>query len=113
FFRDGKVEEYGADRVVVCSGALGSTQVLLSSGIKQRGTVGTRFHVLGGVLVTALMDDAINGFDGIGLTCVARDGGNYVLESFFAPPGSFAVTLGGWFATHIERMKQYKQFAQA
>jgi choline dehydrogenase-like flavoprotein len=102
-----------AERVVVCAGAIGSSEVLLASGITGNGTVGRNFHVLGGVLVAAETREPLDSFDGIGLTSVAHDNDDYVIESFFAPPGAFSVTLGGWFATHYERMKRYRYFAQA
>lgn len=102
-----------ADRVVICAGAIGSSELLLQNGISQRGNVGKHFHVLGGVVVTAEMQEALNGYDGIGLTAVAEVGLDSVIETFFSPPGAFSITLGGWFATHLERMRRYNYFAQA
>jgi choline dehydrogenase-like flavoprotein len=113
FTRRGQTETVTADRLVVSAGAIGSTELLLKNDIKQRGNVGKHFHVLGGVMVTAEMLQPLNGYDGIGLTAVAEAGPESVIETFFSPPGAFSITLGGWFATHLERMRRYNYFAQA
>lgn len=114
FTRHGKPQAATADRVVVSAGAIGSSALLLQSGITANGQVGKRFHALGGVLVAAQMPYIANNFDGIGLTTLLDDNNpEIVIESFFAPPGAFSITLPGWFATHIERMEQYRYFAQA
>jgi choline dehydrogenase-like flavoprotein len=97
----------------VCAGAIGSSELLLRNGITQRGNVGKHFHVLGGVTVTAEMHEILNAYDGIGLTSVAEVGPDCVIETFFSPPGAFSLTLGGWFASHLERMNRYTHFAQA
>ncbi len=113
YTRHGQTEAVTAERVVICAGAIGSTELLLQNDIRQRGTVGKHFHVLGGVMVTAEMQQPLNGYDGIGLTAVAEAGPESVIETFFSPPGAFSITLGGWFATHLERMRRYNYFAQA
>lgn len=113
YARHGRQETVQADRVVICAGAIGSSELLLQNSITQRGNVGQHFHVLGGVTVTAEMQQALNGYDGIGLTAVAHAGPDSVIETFFSPPGAFSITLGGWFATHLERMRRYNYFAQA
>jgi len=113
FRRLGKTEQVAAERVVICAGAIGSSEVLLRNDIHQRGNVGKHFHILGGITVTAEMPEELNGYDGIGLTCVADVGADCVVETFFSPPGAFSITLGGWFGTHVERMQHYTHFAQA
>lgn len=113
FTRHGTMQTATADRIVVSAGAIGSSSVLLGSGITANGEVGQRFHALGGVLMTAQMPYIADNFDGIGLTTVLDRNSEVVIESFFAPPGAFSITLPGWFATHIERMEQYRYFVQA
>jgi choline dehydrogenase-like flavoprotein len=108
--RDGQHISYTADRVVVCAGAIGSSAVLLASGIDAGGHVGKGLHVLGGVFVTGETDQVINGYDGIGLTCVAHAGDDYVIESYFAPPVAFALRLGGFFLSHFDRASHYTSF---
>lgn len=113
FTRHGTFHTATADRIVVSAGAIGSSALLLGSGITANGQVGKRFHALGGVLVAAQMPYVADGFNGIGLTTLLDGDPGIVIESFFAPPGAFSITLPGWFATHIERMEQYRYFAQA
>ena len=115
FIRSGIPQSLDADRVVVCGGAIGSSAVLLRSGITQQGRVGRGLHVLGGVFVTAEMANRVNGFDGIGLTSVAHASPNreFLIESYFAPPAVFSLSLGGWFLTHFRRMSRYGYYADA
>jgi choline dehydrogenase-like flavoprotein len=108
--RDGQRVSYVADRVIVCAGAIGSSVVLLESGISCSGRVGQGLHVLGGVFVTGETDEVIDGFDGIGLTCLARASSEYLIESYFAPPVAFSLRLGGWFLSHFERAMRYRYF---
>ena len=108
--RDGQRLTVDADRVVVCAGAIGSSAVLLASGITLGGRVGKGLHVLGGVFVTGETDEILDGYDGIGLTCVAEASDDYVIESYFAPPVAFSLRLGGWFLSHFERAERYRHF---
>jgi len=111
FFRLGEAITVEADRVVVCAGAIGSSEVLLNSGITLDGRVGQGLHALGGILVMAETNEILDGFDGIGLTCIADASDEYVIESYFAPPLVFSLGLGGWFLTHFRRMMRYRYFA--
>jgi choline dehydrogenase-like flavoprotein len=52
----------------------------------------------------------VNGYDGIGLCCIAHAGPEIVIESYFAPPLVFSLRLGGWFASHFNRMLRYRHF---
>jgi choline dehydrogenase-like flavoprotein len=111
--RDGQEVQIDAERVVVCAGAIGSSAVLLRSGIGLDGRVGRGLHVLGGITVAAETDEVLDGFDGIGLTCMAHVQDDYVIENYFAPPVVFSLNLGGWFLSHFHRMMRYRHFAQA
>lgn len=113
FTRLGEQITVEAERVVVCAGAVGSSEVLLKSGISLDGRVGQGLHALGGVLVVAETNEVLDGFDGIGLTCIAEASDEYVIESYFAPPLVFSLNLGGWFLTHFRRMMRYRYFAAA
>jgi choline dehydrogenase-like flavoprotein len=101
---------YRADKVIVCAGAIGSSTVLLQSGITARDNVGRHFHALGGLFVTGDMGRVVDGFDGIGLTCMDDGRHDYVLESYFAPPLAFSVRLGGWLLSHFDRAERYRHF---
>ena len=108
--RLGEELTFEADRVVVCAGAIGSSAVLLRSGVHLDGRVGNGLHVLGGVFVSGEMEEVVDGFDGIGLTCIANASNEYVIESYFAPPVVFSLSLGGWFLSHFNRMMRYRYF---
>ena len=110
FKRDGREQSIDADRVVVCAGAIGSSGVLLRSGIDLDGRVGRGLHMLGGLFVTAELEEPVDGYDGIGLCCIAHAGPEIVIESYFAPPLVFSLRLGGFFASHFNRMLRYRHF---
>jgi choline dehydrogenase-like flavoprotein len=99
-----------ADKVIVCAGAIGSSVLLLQSGIKARGNVGKHLHALGGVFVTGDMAREVDGFAGIGLCAMGGARGDYVMESYFAPPLAFSVRLGGWLLSHFDRAQRYRHF---
>jgi choline dehydrogenase-like flavoprotein len=108
--RAGERVDLGADKVILCAGAIGSSAVLLQSKTNPGGNVGANFHVLGGVFITGDMAQVVDGFAGIGLTCTADLGANYVLESYFAPPLAFSVRLGGYLLSHFDRAERYRHF---
>lgn len=99
-----------ANSVVVACGAIGSSVLLMNSGITRN--VGTRFSVNAGTPVFARFPQPINSFDGLQMAAYV-DLGECLLESLFYPPMSFAVSMPGWFATHFQRMDAYDRFACA
>jgi choline dehydrogenase-like flavoprotein len=101
---------YRAEKVVVCAGAIGSTELLLQSGITADGHVGEGFHALGGLFVTGDMGQVVDGYAGIGLTAMDEGVHEYVLESYFAPPLAFSVRVGGWLLSHFDRVQRYRHF---
>ncbi|HEX4010460.1 MAG TPA: GMC family oxidoreductase [Solirubrobacteraceae bacterium] len=101
---------YRAEKVVVCAGAIGSTELLLQSGITAGGHVGKGFHALGGLFVTGDMGQVVDGYAGIGLTAMDTGQHQYVLESYFAPPLAFSVRVGGWLLSHFDRVQRYRHF---
>ena len=115
FVRNRAEHTIAADRVVVAGGAIGSSEILLRSGITLDGRVGSRFHAFAGVHVTAEFPDELNSYDGIGLCAYIRPSidDEMVLENYFSPPGVFSLVMGGWFSDHFERMLRYRYFAQA
>ncbi len=99
-----------ANSVVVSCGAIGSSVLLMKSGITRN--VGTRFSMNAGTPVFARFPKPIESFDGLQMGSYV-DLGECLLESLFYPPMSFAVSMPGWFATHFERMYAYDRFACA
>ncbi|MCB2204739.1 GMC family oxidoreductase [bacterium] len=102
-----------AGKIIVCAGAIGSSEVLLRSGINPRGRTGKNFHALGGVLVSAEAPEELHSYDKIGLTCVAHAHPDYLIESYFTPPAVFSLSMSGWFEEHHRKMLRYTHYAQA
>ncbi len=99
-------------KVIVSAGAIGSSEVLLKNKINPNGQVGKGLHFLGGFLTSGILDKQVNGYDGIGLTCIANISDEYLIETFFSPPGILSPSLGGWFADHNIFMKDYAKMFQ-
>jgi choline dehydrogenase-like flavoprotein len=113
YTRFGRAYSVSPDKVVVSCGAIGSSALLLHSAIRTVRPVGSGFHMLGGSLVAALSPTRLNSFDGIGLTYMLADTSEYVLETFFAPPAAFAISLNGMMSTHAAHMANYAFLAEA
>jgi len=113
FRRQGSAQFVKAGAVVVCSGAIGSSDLLLRSKVRSQARIGRGFHLLGGALVSARSAQSFDGYDKIGLVRMLPKQDDYVVESFFSPPAAFAVALNGFMAPHTERMLHYNQMAQA
>lgn len=113
FMRHGVPNLIEAAKVVVCAGAIGSTEVLLKSGINPNGRVGKGLHLLGGIFVNALMPHPIHAYDKIGLNCIAHASKEYLIETFHSPPGIFSLTIGAWYREHFELMMKYTHMMQA
>lgn len=110
--REGVWNEIRCGKLIVSAGAIGSSAFLLQNKINPRGNTGKKFHCLGGFLTTGILDKVVDGFDGIGLTCIADVSSDYLVETFFAPPGIFSGSVGGWFEQHFEFMKSYNKMFQ-
>ena len=107
---DGRALRVRAKSVVVSCGAIGSSVLLMKSGVTHN--VGERFSFNAGTPVFARFPNLIRGFDGLQMAAYI-DGVDYLLESLFYPPVGFGAALPGWFNTHFERMRDYTHFACA
>ncbi len=99
-----------ADKVVVACGAIGSSVLLMKSGIKKK--VGEHFSFNAATPMLARFPEKIDAFDAVQMAAFV-DGGRFILETLFNPPMSFALTLPGWFEAHFDRMKAYDHFTSA
>ncbi|MCG8605152.1 GMC family oxidoreductase [bacterium] len=97
-----------AKKVVVSCGAIGSSILLMNSGIRKN--VGKRFSFNSATPLHALFPHELNSFDGVQMAAYV-DAGEFILESLFNPPLGFSVTMPGWFDRHFERMVSYNRFA--
>ena len=101
---DGRRDFIGADHVVISCGAIGSSGLLLRSGI--RGNVGSRLSFNAGSLMHGFFDDPVKAYAGISM-CAFLDGHGFLLELLFGPPGVYSLTMPGWFEEHAENMQRY------
>lgn len=106
--RDGRKLQVKAQKIVLSCGAIGSSVLLMKSGITKN--VGSRFSFNAGTPLLALMPDKLNGYDGVQMAAYV-DGLDYMLETLLGPPLAFAVTVPGWFNKHFQRMRRYDHFA--
>jgi choline dehydrogenase-like flavoprotein len=107
---DGRKLFVRANKVVVSCGAIGSSVLLMNSGIRRN--VGRRFSFNANTTMRAQFREPINGFAGIQMPGYV-DTGEAILEAWFSPPLVFASAMPGWFDKHFERMNAYNHFACA
>ena len=92
-----------AKQIVISAGAIGSSALLLKSGIRHN--VGTRLSFNAGAMVVGEYPFDVDGWDGDQMTvCLAGDG--YIIEATHNPPMSMALTTPGWFGEHSALMRR-------
>lgn len=96
--------------VVIAAGAIGSSALLLRSGIRRN--VGTRVSFNAGGMMVAEFPQPIDAFDGDQVT-VYLEGDGYVIEATHNPPMSAALTTPGWFSQHAGLMQRFRHLAYA
>jgi choline dehydrogenase-like flavoprotein len=107
---DGTPLTVEAKQIIVACGSIGSSLLLLRSGIIRN--VGTRLSLNVRSLVFAEFSEPIDSFDGVQM-CAYHERPRYILESFALPPGAFAASMPGWFRDHFDNMHAYRHFAVA
>lgn len=93
--------EVFAKQFVISAGSIGSSALLLKSGIKKN--VGTRVSFNAGSMLTAEFDERVEGWDGDQMTSYI-EGDGYMIEPTHNPVMSNAVTGPGWFGDHARLM---------
>jgi choline dehydrogenase-like flavoprotein len=96
--------------VVVAAGAIGSSGLLLQSGIRRN--VGQRLSFNAGGMVVAEFDEVLDAYDADQMTVSLR-GPGYVIEVTHNPPMSAALTTPGWLSQHARLMARSRQLAYA
>ena len=99
-----------ARQIVIAAGAIGSSALLLRSGIGKN--VGTRVSFNAGAMVVGQFPFAVHGWDGDQMTVFLK-GDGYVVEATHNPPMSMALTTPGWFAEHSELMRRSHKLGYA
>jgi choline dehydrogenase-like flavoprotein len=108
--------EFSAPRVVLASGALGTTQILLNSGFKTSlPALGERFAMHPQFMNFAVFDEHVDAHRGALQGVKSEDPGfrrrGFKLENVFAPPIAVAVLAGSRGKPLYDFMKKYRHFA--
>jgi len=102
-----------AKKVVVSCGAIGSSVLLMRSGIHKRARrIGSRFSFNANTPLIARFPKPVNSFDGVQMGSYI-DNRDFMLESWFGSPYAFSVIVPGWFGRHFQRMQEYDRLATA
>lgn len=98
-----------AKKYVISAGAVGSSYLLLRSGVGRGLPVGKGFSSNMGAPLSAEFDRPQRAFDGLQISHygIPRDDG-FVFETWFNPPVAQALNMPGWFEKHFENMRRYE-----
>jgi choline dehydrogenase-like flavoprotein len=99
-----------AKTVIVAAGAIGSSAVLLASGLTRN--VGTRLSFNVGAMMVADFDEPLDAYDADQMTSYIRADG-YLIEATHNPLMSAALTTPGWLSEHAELMRRSRHLAYA
>ena len=104
---DGRRVTIQADSVVVAAGAIGSSYLLLKSGIGRQLPVGKglAFNML--TPVFAEFPQPLDSYDGVQMGHYIRQAADeFIIETWFSPPVGLATAMPGWFGEHYRNMRQ-------
>jgi choline dehydrogenase-like flavoprotein len=104
---DGRVVTVRADKVVLAAGAIGSSYLLLKSGIGRGLRVGhgLAFNML--TPVFAEFSQALDSYDGVQMGHYVRHAADeFIIETWFSPPVGLATAMPGWFGEHYQNMRR-------
>lgn len=102
--------EVRARLFIVAAGAIGSSALLLASGVKKN--VGTRLSFNAGAMMVGEFDEPLDGWDADQMT-VYLPGEGWLIEATHNPPMSAALTTPGWRGEHGALMAKSRQLAYA
>jgi choline dehydrogenase-like flavoprotein len=107
---DGAPLRVVAKKVVVSAGAIGSSALLLASGLRKN--VGTRLSFNVGAMVVAEFDEALDSYDSDQMTSYLKSD-EFLIEATHNPLMSAALTTPGWMAEHSALMRRANHLAYA
>jgi choline dehydrogenase-like flavoprotein len=99
-----------AKKVVLAAGAIGSSAVLLASGLRRN--VGRRLSFNVGAMMVADFDEVLDSYDADQMTTYLRQDG-YLIEPTHNPIMSAALTTPGWLNQHSDLMRRSRHLAYA
>ena len=109
-WKDGSDLLIRAQKVVVSCGAIGSSVLLMKSGLGKN--VGSRFSFNANTPMMARFPEAIDAFDSVQMGAYI-DGRDFMLESWYGSPFAYSAIVPGWFEEHFKRMQAYNRYACA
>jgi choline dehydrogenase-like flavoprotein len=120
--RDGRERRARGKQIVLAAGPVASSSILLRSErdgqdllTRFRLPVGRRFsaNIASPVFGIAANEVQAQSVVQISQLYIPPDGDNFVLESWFSPPGGVALAMPGYLANHAERMRKYTRLVCA
>lgn len=115
-WQDGRTYTFKSKRLILASGAVGNSALLLNSGFGQKlPSLGKNFYTHPQFMVMAIYDKKINSHKA-GFQSYKSDDPNFrkqgfKLENVFAPPVSMAMLIKGYGKDHYHRLSKYDQMA--
>jgi choline dehydrogenase-like flavoprotein len=100
--------------VIVSSGTIASSWLLMQSGIGQRKLpVGQGLCFNMGSPLHARFDQPVNSYDGLQIAhyLSLEDHPGFVYETWYNPPVAQALAMPGWLDTHFQNMQNYNRMA--
>jgi choline dehydrogenase-like flavoprotein len=107
---DGEPLRVFAKRVVVSAGAIGSSALLLASGL--RTNVGTRLSFNVGAMMVGEFDEPLDSYDADQMTSYLKCD-DFLIEATHNPLMSAALTTPGWMDEHASLMRRSNHLAYA
>ena len=112
--KDGRLIDIEGKTFVVAAGAVSSSLILLRSGIGgDRAGEGLSFNM--GSPMTGVFDRKIDAYAGLQIShyILRQPSQGYIIETWFNPPVSQALTMPGWFDDHFANMLRYDRMSSA
>jgi choline dehydrogenase-like flavoprotein len=108
--KDGRRIDVRGNTFVVAAGTISSSLFLLGSAAGGP-RVGKNVSFNMGSPITAVFDDVVNSYDGLQIShyLELEPSRGYVIETWFNPPVSQALTMPGWFDDHYNNMRRYNR----
>jgi choline dehydrogenase-like flavoprotein len=108
--RDGLKVTIKARRFVLSAGAVGSSHLMLRSGVGRSLPVGKRLCFNMGAPLTAELDHVVNAYDGLQISHFGLSPDySFAYETWWNPPVAQAENMPGWFERHYANMCKYNR----
>lgn len=111
-FKSGRRIDIQGKKIVVAAGAISSSLLLLRSGVGGS-QAGKHLSFNMGSPITAVFDRVINAYEGLQIShyLLQKPTQGFVMETWFNPPVSQALTMPGWFDDHFKNMLRYNRMS--